>query len=132
MMTDIETSLASLFAAHPEVRLGFIFGSIARGTAGKDSDIDVAVAGPRPLTQEEKQMLIREIAELSGRAVDVVDLQTAGAPIRRTVLRGGKLIHCMDRSLYAEIIKRTVFDAADLMPYRERILTERRRKWIGR
>lgn len=33
---------------------------------------------------------------------------------------------------YAELISRRLFDQADFFPYRNRILEERRRKWIGK
>jgi hypothetical protein len=33
---------------------------------------------------------------------------------------------------YADLIRRHLFDQADFLPYRRRILAERRRGWIGK
>ena len=89
------------------------------------------VAGPYPLTAEEKTVLIESLAVISGRPVDLIDLQVAGGVILHEALTRGKLIYCSDRALYGEIIKKMLFDQTDMMPYRERILAERRREWIG-
>ena len=67
----------------------------------------------------------------SGRPVDLVDLRTAGQPLLTQVLTKGTLVHCQDRQLYAELIKRMMFDQADFVPYQQRMLAQRRRAWIG-
>jgi uncharacterized protein len=123
--------LARIAAGHPAVKLALLFGSVGAGTARSHSDIDVAVAGERALSAEARGRLIEELALAFGRPVDLVDLQTAGAFLLREVLTKGKLQYCKDRRLYAELIKRMVFEQADFLPYRERMLRERRRAWIG-
>lgn len=69
-------SLVSTLSRHPEIRLAIVFGSIARGTARADSDIDLAVLASRPLLAEDKMRLIADIAAATGRPVDLVDLRT--------------------------------------------------------
>lgn len=131
MSMGLENEIAQVLSKHEEIALGFLFGSLSRGAPRVRSDVDVAVAGPRPLRVPEKMELIEALAMLTGRPVDLVDLHAADPTLLRQVLTTGTLIYCTDHLLYAELIKRLVFDQADLMPYRKRILAERRRAWIG-
>ncbi|MGH8548739.1 MAG: type VII toxin-antitoxin system MntA family adenylyltransferase antitoxin [Methylococcales bacterium] len=115
---------------HPNIRLAFIFGSMAQGRARPDSDLDAAVQAGRPLNVEEKMQLIAELAESLGRPVDLVDLCTVGEPLLGQIISGGRRVLGSDAD-YARLLNKHVLDQADFMPYRRRILEERRRKWIG-
>ena len=113
------------------IRVALVFGSLAKDRARPESDLDIAVAAPQPMSTDEKMKLIAALAEISGRPVDLIDLQTASGLIAVQALTTGKLIHCTDRTLYAELIRRMLYDQADWAPYRERILAARRKAWIG-
>jgi predicted nucleotidyltransferase len=128
---NIQNKIGRILAAHPRLGVGILFGSVSRGGTRADSDIDVAVAGARPLDSGEKLALVEEIAVETGRPVDLIDLQASGGLILQQVLTKGKLVYCPDRNLYAELIKRMLFEQADFMPYHRRLLRERRRAWIG-
>jgi len=116
--------------AHEGIEAAWLFGSVAAGTADAASDLDVAVLGRAPLTAPEKTTLIEELAQTTGRPVDLIDLQTTRGPIVGRILRGGTRLFCDAPSLYAELLKRWWFDQADWMPYRRRILKTRREQWI--
>lgn len=128
---SLEFDLREQLAGHPEIRLAILFGSAASGRQTFESDVDVAVAARYPLSVSERMALVSQIANATGRVVDLVDLATASGPILNRVLATGRLLFCTDRALYAEIIKRALFDEADLAPYRRRILAARRKAWIG-
>lgn len=123
----IQTGIISM----AEVRLVIIFGSLATGTANAGSDLDIAIDTGRPLTAVEKIALIDDLAEKTGRPIDLVDIQTVGEPLLGQILLHGKRILGSDTD-YARLLSRHLFDQADFMPYRNRILAERRRAWIGR
>ncbi|MGB5255464.1 MAG: nucleotidyltransferase domain-containing protein, partial [Sedimenticolaceae bacterium] len=106
-----------------------LFGSCAKGDASPDSDLDLAVQADKPLDAELSIRLIGEIAERLGRPVDLIDLRMAGEPLLGEVLKGRRLLGS-DAS-YARLITRHLFDAADFLPYRERILAERRKQWTA-
>ena len=116
---------------HPEIQLAILFGSAALGEQGRESDVDVALDIGRPLTALEKMALISDIAENTGRPVDLVDLSTAGEPLLGEILKHGVRI-LGSKTKYANLIRKHLFDAADFMPYRSRILRERRRAWTGK
>ena len=115
---------------HDGIDAAWLFGSVASGTADPTSDLDVAVLGQDPLAADEKTTLIEKLARITGRPVDLIDLQTTHGPIVGRILQDGVRLFCDDTSLYAELLKRWWFDQADWMPYRRRILKERRERWI--
>ena len=106
-----------------------MFGSLANGAGRMESDLDLAVDAGRHLTASEKMALISELAERTGRPVDLVDIRAVGEPLLGQILQHGKRILGSD-TLYASLIRRHVFDQADFLPYRNRILAERRQAWI--
>lgn len=59
-----------------------------------------------------------------------MDLSAAGEPLRGQILRHGIRVLGSDDA-YAELMRRHWFDAADFLPYVERMLKERRRAWVG-
>ena len=70
-----------------------IFGSVARGEARADSDIDVAVSFGQPMSSDLRMAVIGIVAGVSGRSVDLVDLEAAGGLILARSL-GGREILC--------------------------------------
>lgn len=128
--TDIDLLLREVLQAYPDITLAILFGSLAHGTAGPDSDLDLAVYAGRPITQEEKMCLIEELALRTGRPVDLVDLKTAGLPIAGQIFSKGRRI-LGSTDLFATLLTRYQIDHADFMPIRNRVLEERRKKWIG-
>jgi len=130
-LLSLEHQIAQQLARHPQIKLGILFGSVGRGQARVHSDLDLGVAADRPLDVSEKVALIEELAQLSSRPVDLVDLQLAGGLVLQEILTKGKRIYNRGSHIHAELIKKMLFDEADFMPYRDRILAERRKAWIG-
>jgi hypothetical protein len=84
-----------------------------------------------PLTAITKIALIEKLAEATGLPIDLIDLKHAGEPLLGQILKHGIRLLGSDTN-YAALLTRHVFDAADFLPYRDRILSERRLAWIGR
>lgn len=114
----------------PQIRLAILFGSLAEGRAHAVSDLDLALDLGREMDAEDKIALVSELAQRTGRPVDLVDLRRVGEPLLGQILKYGKRILGSDTA-YAQLITRHVFDQADFVPYRDRILAERRKAWIG-
>ncbi len=124
-------AIARALASDEDLRFAVLFGSVAMDRAGPASDLDVAVLATEPLSAERKSALIARLAELTGRPVDLLDLHTSGVLVTREALTKGRLLFCRDRRAYSELTARMVTDAADFLPYVERLLRERRSAWIG-
>lgn len=88
-----------VLAQNPKVRLGLLFGSVARGQARPDSDVDVALAG-------EKLDVLAVGAELSaalGVEVDVVELTgETPIPLLRELMREGICIYESAEGAFAD------------------------------
>ncbi|MBC7162752.1 MAG: nucleotidyltransferase domain-containing protein [Immundisolibacter sp.] len=127
---DLNDHIGQVLMQHGDIRLAILFGSLAVGRATPASDLDLAVLMQAPLSAETKMALIGDLSLATGRPVDLIDLRTTGEPVLGQILKHGVRLFGSD-SDYAELIKRHLFEEADFMPYRRRILTERRKAWIG-
>ena len=131
-MTDPEiAAIRQVLESQVDLLLALVFGSVATGQAGADSDVDIAVLADHPLLAAERTPLIEEIALATGRPVDLVDLRNAGEPLLGEILQSGSRLLGSDEE-YARLVSRHLVDAADFLPYRDRILEKRRIAWIGR
>ena len=128
---DFTQGILAALNTQPGVRLAVLFGSLAAGQGRVDSDLDLAVDAGHRLTAGEKLVLMNKLAERTGRPVDLVDLHAVGEPLLGQILRHGKRL-LGSETCYADLIRRHLFDQADYLPYRTRILAERRRAWIGK
>jgi predicted nucleotidyltransferase len=69
----------------------YLFGSFARGTAGRASDVDLAVQGPAPLPPAEAARIVADLEEQVPilRDFDLVDLATAPIALAERIRREG-------------------------------------------
>lgn len=128
---NLRRAIQAAIDTQPGIRLVILFGSLAAGREQANSDLDLAVDAGHRLTAGEKLALMNELADRTGRPVDLVDLHTVGEPLLGQILRHGKRLFGSE-TCYADLIRRHLFDQADYLPYRTRILAERRRVWIGK
>ena len=127
----IDTQIATVLRRFPQICLAVLFGSMALGRQGQDSDLDIAVSAPQALTANERVAIISALAEQTGRSIDLIDLSAAPEPLLGQIVRHGRRILGGD-TLYGNLISRHLFEQADFMPYRSRLLAERRQAWIGK
>jgi uncharacterized protein len=127
----VDNQLREVLSGFPELKLALVFGSIAQGRQRIDSDLDIAVAAEQALTAIDKMAIIAALAEQTGRPVDLIDLKGVGEPLLGQILRHGRRLLGNDGE-YGKLISRHLFEQADFMPYRNRVLAERRAAWIGK
>ena len=127
----IDLLLKDVLTDFPQVCFAILFGSVALGRQHPDSDLDIAIAANHPLSANEKIAIISALAERIGRPIDLIDLSVVAEPLLGQVLRHGRRIMGSDTQ-YGELIRRHLFEQADFMPYRNRVLAERRQAWIGK
>lgn len=129
--SGIDQRIRHVMARHPSVVVAILFGSTAKNHARNDSDIDIAVSTSTPLTPQVHIALIEDLALAFGRPVDLIDLDRTHNPLLQQILIKGRRVLCHDRTRYAELLLRMVYEEADCMPYYRRILSDRQRAWIG-
>ena len=113
------------------LRLVVLFGSVVSGRANRLSDVDLAVMESQPLSADRKMELIERFALVANRPVDLVDLRTAHGPLRREVLTHGRKLLCRDVGLYADLLRRMLFDDADFQPLIRALHARRLQQGIG-
>ncbi|MBK9441175.1 MAG: nucleotidyltransferase domain-containing protein [Comamonadaceae bacterium] len=127
----VDAQLRDVLARFPKLVLALVFGSVARGEQRASSDVDIAVAAHQLLTAAEKVDIISALAEETGRPIDLIDLKLAAEPLLGQIVRHGRRLLGSDAA-YGNLITRHLFEQADFMPYRNRVLAERRLAWIGK
>ena len=128
---QVQTAILHVLEAFPEIKIASVFGSAARGRLTSMSDIDVAVAAETKLPLATRLAMALQLSQALHREVDLIDLQdVTGEILQQSLCQGVKLLQ-KDAGLYARLIQRLWFDQADMMPYRRRILAERRRRFLN-
>lgn len=132
MLREPFEAVEQFFREHPEdIVSAYLFGSHARGTSHRESDVDVAVLFDRktlPRSEyrfERRVRLTSElIAALKRNEVDVIVLNDVPPQLARVALRGRR-VFCRDAEADHAFARTTLSRAADLEPFLRRI---RRRK----
>jgi predicted nucleotidyltransferase len=130
------SALAEAWRSEADLAALYLFGSLARGTAGLRSDVDLAVILRRDLDAggrwRKRLELIGRASDLLGTdAVDVVVLEDAPSALGHRVLRDGRLLCERDsarRTAVAEDVMRRYLDEAYLRSELDRALAERVRE----
>jgi predicted nucleotidyltransferase len=120
--------IRGVLARRDDVRLAYVFGSVARGRARPRSDVDVAVlfegeSAPRVLDH-----LTEDLEDAAGRRVDLIDLATAPPLLAHQVVSTGTCIVCRHPRERAAFETRTVLrylDTAHLRKIQHRYLAKR-------
>jgi predicted nucleotidyltransferase len=106
----------------PEISMAFIFGSVSLGSAGDDSDLDIAIYFKTPNGEIEweshtqyptEDRIWLDLERLAGREVDLLVLNRAPATIVDTVLREGNPLFVRDRKAYLDLLLRVGGEAED-------------------
>jgi hypothetical protein len=106
----------------------YLFGSHARGSAHRESDVDVGVVldhgahATRASRFDERVRLSSDlIGALHVNAVDVVVLNDAPPLLARRVLLEGRQVYCRDADADRDFRRDTLLRAADLAPFLARM-----------
>ena len=73
-------------------RYATVFGSVGAGRARADSDIDIGVSFGKPMSSRQREAAIAAVGELSGRSVDLIDLESAGGLVLSRALGGIEIL----------------------------------------
>ncbi|TCL68462.1 putative nucleotidyltransferase [Hydrogenispora ethanolica] len=131
-MSDPLSRVTEYLHHYPNVSAAWLFGSMATGKAGKNSDMDIAILFTPDLSKYERfdlRLLIGgELARLAEREVDVVDMAAAPLYLQHQVRKTGRLIVEKDHAYRVAFdirSRREYFDLAPVLELRNRRLIER-------
>jgi predicted nucleotidyltransferase len=127
---DIRERLTQLPALLDEqdVRLAYLFGSLAQGDEGKD--VDLALLTPK----EKRPYRLRPIltAHLGTERLDIVDLRRAPPVLAFEIISEGQCLYAYDDEIQLQFELRTLRqykDTAWLRRRQDRLLKERMKQW---
>jgi|WetSurMetagenome_2_1015567.scaffolds.fasta_scaffold935367_2 uncharacterized protein len=129
-MEELIRTLGEVLSRFPHVQLCIVFGSAASGKMSNESDLDIAIAAAQPLDGKTLLELIEAFSTAADREIDLIDLMSVSGPILKQALSKGTVVQNRDKTLYARLISRMLFNQADMMPYYERTLRERRERFF--
>lgn len=77
-----------------------LFGSFAKGTERKDSDMDIAYSSSKRLSDYERFMLSQELASVLKRDVDLIDLHKIDTVFANQIYYYGELLDCKNEGAF--------------------------------
>lgn len=110
--------------------LVILYGSHAKGTAKKESDIDIAVLGLKPIKFKKLTDLNNEFADIFGmKEIDVKSLHRIDPLFRFQVMRDGVLLYGKSRDFnsFRAYAFRDYFDSQDFLRLKETLIKKRLR-----
>jgi len=123
MDRQLLAAIRSVLERHPEVRLAFLFGSRARGVAGPEADLDLAIEGFQGQALD-RLRLMAELHSATGFDTDLVDIsrgQSIGYPLLNALNRDGIAIYEAERHAEAEFRTRALLQLSLDRPWYERM-----------
>lgn len=127
---DLCSQLANMLKDERGLKLAIIYGSVAAGTMRPNSDIDLALLFDQPLSAERKMKIAASLERKTLRTVDIVDLSSISGTILKNVLCKGKVLIQNEEGLFTRLAKTMIYNQTDMMPYVNRTLRERQRRFI--
>ena len=137
-VVELASALSPVFAGFPEIAAVYVFGSVARGDAGPESDLDLGLVLPRGATVLGSYRMVADLAgkverHTRRRTVDVILLEPQGPIFCHRVLAEGRLIYEADRDRRIDFESGVLVRAFDFRPTWElatRGKVEALRKWL--
>ncbi len=108
--------------------LAILYGSYANDRAHSESDVDIAVLYDHPLNAEQKSGLLYKLGDRLGKEIDLSDLYALNGTILQQILCKGRLIIENRPSEYEKLVKRMIYNQADMMPLVQREQKKRLKK----
>lgn len=131
-MQEKLNNLYQYLSAYDQISSAWIFGSVTQGTYREHSDIDIAVLFQEGISAETRFDLRLELMscaeEITGRRVDVIDMEAAPLFLQHQIRKTGKLVIEKDRKRRIEFdvkSRREYFDFQPVLAYRTKVLLQK-------
>lgn len=122
------TQIEDYLVARDEISMAFVFGSVASGSQGRESDLDLAIYFKTPHGEIEWESDARyptedeiwgDLERIAGKEIDLVVLNRSPATICDTVLREGKPLLIRERKIYLGMLLKVSMEAEDYRDFIE-------------
>jgi predicted nucleotidyltransferase len=113
----IAAHLRPAFEQYPAIEAVFLFGSHAEGRARVDSDLDLALVGPRAQLEAQKLDLLAELTHLGFDRIDLVLLDGADPALCFEAVRLNCLVYAQPSFDHGRYYSRALREYFDFEPY---------------
>ncbi|MCX7854959.1 MAG: nucleotidyltransferase domain-containing protein [Anaerolineae bacterium] len=113
---DLE-ALKRVFGKYPEVRAVYLFGSIAEGRKGPESDLDLAIVPRSPAARARRLDILADLARAGFCNVDLIFLDTSDIVLRYEAVRLNRVVYQAEDFDPGEMYSRIVRQYLDFLPY---------------
>jgi predicted nucleotidyltransferase len=127
---EIASEAKTVLSEEQGLMLAILYGSAATGSMRTDSDVDIALLFDVPMNAERKMEIISRLGSRLQREVDLVDLHTLNGTILKQILRKGRVLIQAEPGVLPGLVRKMIYNQADMMPYVSRTLLERQRRFI--
>ncbi|AGB42246.1 putative nucleotidyltransferase [Halobacteroides halobius DSM 5150] len=119
---QISNTLQDILSTKQEIVFVYLFGSVAKGSENKLSDIDIAIYlnkdnMPPSGNFGYKAELIAELEEKIEKEIDLVILNDVSLELAFNIIKDGKLVLCNSKRKRADFHFRTQRDYLDFKPF---------------
>jgi predicted nucleotidyltransferase len=122
--------LARVFTGFPEVEAVYLFGSWAKGSADRESDLDLALVTSQPLGSKKLDILTALTAEGIDN-VDLATLDTDDVVLRFEAVSPNRLVYARAGFDHGSYYSRVIREYFDFLPYLERQRAAMKRRLTG-
>jgi predicted nucleotidyltransferase len=116
--------IKTIVAELPDVQAIYRYGSAGSIYERPDSDIDIAILASQTVPFQLITKLVERLMELTGRDIDLHDMQKLPVTLRVQIVLQGKRIYCMDRVAAETYDSHTLSDYVRLNEERQFILQD--------
>lgn len=113
--SDTRAMTDAVLRVLPDTEALYVFGSRARGDAGPQSDLDLAVLATAPLDPLRRFDAQRELSVALDVDVDLIDLRRASSVLRSEVIHGGRVLFRRDADRLLAFEAGVLGEYADLL-----------------
>ncbi|MCK6259513.1 nucleotidyltransferase domain-containing protein [Fictibacillus sp. KIGAM418] len=122
MKPDMFQTIQDFLIAKIDPTFIIIFGSYAKDSVHKESDIDIAFHSQKKFTTYEIFEFSQELASLLKVDVDLVDINAASTVFKAQIYTTGQLIYCVDDNVFKNLQMTALSMYAKLNEERKNIL----------
>lgn len=130
MAKRYEKIISDYFLEKKDIRLVLLYGSISGEEFRKDSDIDIAIAGERPLSLDRILDIVTDLNIKTDRNIDLIDLLAVDGLILCEAIFNGIKIK-MDVALFSSLHVKCLLYNEDFLPIKRKIMDARLEEFVS-
>ncbi|MDZ7750220.1 MAG: nucleotidyltransferase domain-containing protein [Gammaproteobacteria bacterium] len=109
--------MEGVFRTYPEITAVYLFGSHAEGRARPDSDLDLALVGPREVLEARKLDILADLTRAGFDRIDLVLLEGADPALAFEAVRPNRLLYARPDFDHGSFYSLTLREYFDFEPY---------------